>query len=116
MTPVSASHADAVAALDAAGALAICTWMVRDGEAHLVAANPAFEALLGYQPGTLLETAPEASLTWRGLTSADKGSPIDDRDLALGHDAPVAAECTLIGRDGRMTAVLITTVPGRQPH
>lgn len=116
MTFVSAAHADAVAALDAAGALAVCTWMVREGEAHLVAANPAFEALLGYQPGTLLETAPEASLTWRSLTSSGNGSPIDDRDIALGHGAPAAAECTLIGRDGQATAVLITTVPGRKPH
>ena len=116
MTSGSAAHADAVAALDAAGALAICTWAVRDGEAHLVAANPAFEAMLGYQPGTLLETAPEPSLAWRSLTNSGNGSPIDDRDPTLAHDAPVAAECTLIGRDGRVMSVLITTVPGRQPH
>ena len=112
----SGSDSDAIAALAEAGALAICTWEVRDGEAHLASANSAFEAMLGYQPGALLEAGAGSSLTWRSLTSADTGSPVDGQALELGHDAPVAIECALIGRDGGTTAVLITTVRGRQPH
>lgn len=92
----SFDHAPAVAALDAAGALALCTWEVREGDASLRSASPAFAALVG----EAAEGATWSSIFGRAATFPTGAS---------------SAEYTVVDADGRMSVVLLTTVGAADP-
>lgn len=105
----------AIAALDAANALAVCTWAVRDGEAHLTACNAAFELLLGYTPGVLVAALGAGAPAWRSLSGTDTGAPAVSGEAGDdGHGMPVPTEYALRRRDGGTVVSLVTTVRGER--
>ena len=115
MTLSHLEHPDAIATLDAAGVLAVCTWTLRAGEAHLSGCNPAFESLLGYAHGSLDRREAAAPLTWRELTGGGSAAPAHAGMLDFAGERPAPAEYTLKGHDGHTAVALVSTVPGPQP-